>query len=115
MTKLLSVISGSITLVGVVTELTSSIIKLKNCWNQINDAPEDLKWLIRETEILSLIMAEIEAYSVQQTVTSSFLNNRVLTQSYELCRDAAEEANSMVKDLGRDMESSNRFIGHTRL
>ena len=109
MAELLGVISSSIALAEVVTKLTSSIIKLKDYWNQINDAPDELKWLIRETEMFGLILAEVEAHSAQHALASSFMNNRATMQSLVLCKEASAELDIVVRDLGQNLNSPSRF------
>lgn len=92
-------------LVGVVAQLATSITKLKDCWRQIRDAPEDLKRLKVEIETLSTILAVGEADIAQESVVSSLVNSKPAAQSFNLCRQASEELDLLVQELGRDIDS----------
>lgn len=108
MAELVGVIESSITLGTVVVQLGTSITKLKDCWDQIRDAPEDLKWLMLEIEAFSTILAEGEADIAQESVMSSLVNSKPAVQSFNLCRQASEQLDLLVQELGRDIDSPSR-------
>jgi hypothetical protein len=110
MAELIGVISGAITFGSLVVQLATSINKLKDSWEQFHGAPEDLKWLIRDIEIFGLVLAEIEDDSAQESVASNLTNNKSALQSFRLCKEASEELDILVKDLGRDIDSSSRLL-----
>lgn len=109
MAELVGVITTAVTIGSLVSQLATSIKKLKDCWEQVRDAPEDLKWLIREIEIFNLVLDEIEDDLAQESVASSLTNSRSARQSFKLCKDASEELDTLVKDLGRDLDSPSRL------
>jgi len=105
MAELVGVFASSITLGTVVVQLATSITKLKDCWGQIRDAPEDLKWLMLEIEAFSTILAMGEADIAQESVVASLVNSKPAVQSFNLCRQASEELDLLVQELGRDIDS----------
>jgi hypothetical protein len=109
MAELVGVIAGAITFGNVVAQLATSIKRLKDCWEQVHDAPEDIKWLIRDIEIFGLILAEVEEDLAQESAASSFTNSKSTVQSLRLCREASEELDILIRDLGRDINSSSRL------
>ncbi|PMD32336.1 hypothetical protein L207DRAFT_399301, partial [Hyaloscypha variabilis F] len=110
MAELIGVISGAITFGSLVAQLATSIKKLKDSWEQFRGAPEDLKWLIRDIEIFGLVLAEIEGDTAQGSVASNLTNNKSALQSFRLCKEASEELDILVTDLGRDIDSSSRLL-----
>ncbi len=109
MAEIVGLISGAITLGSLVAQLATSIKQLKDCWDQVRDAPEDLRWLMRDIDIFSLVLAEIEDDLAQESVASSLTNSKSAVQSFKLCKEASEELEILVKNLGRDIGSSSRL------
>ena len=101
MAELVGVISSAIT-------FGTLVVQLKDCWEQIRDAPEDLKRLIQEIETYGLVLADIEDNLAQESVASSLVNTKAAVQSFDLCKQASEELAILVRDLQRDADSSNR-------
>ena len=109
MAELVGVIASAITFGSVVAQLATSINKLKDCWEQVRDAPEDLKWLMRDIEIFGLVLAEIEDDLAQESVASRLTNSKSAVHSFRLCKEASEELDILVRDLGRDINSPSRL------
>jgi hypothetical protein len=109
MAELVGVIASAVTFATVVAQLATTITTLKAYWDQVNDAPEDLKWYIREIEIFSFVLADIKADIAQDSTTSSFLSNKSGVKSCQLCSEATKELVTLLKDLGRDINSSCRL------
>lgn len=93
------------------SQLGISIIKLKQCWDQIRDAPEDLKFLIREIKLFSYVLDDIEADMACESVASSLINSKPALQCFKLCSEAATILDVFISDLGRDIDSSSRLRG----
>jgi hypothetical protein len=60
MAELVGAISGAITIGALTANVAMSVAKLKSYWDQLEDAPEDVRRLIEEIEILSLILDDIK-------------------------------------------------------
>lgn len=109
MAELVGVIASAVTFATVVGQLATTITTLKAYWDQVNDAPEDLKWYIREIEIFSFVLADIKADIAQDSTASSLLSNKSVVKSCQLCSEATKELDTLLKDLERDINSSSRF------
>jgi len=109
MAELVGVIASAVTFATVVGQLATTITTLKAYWDQVNDAPEDLKWYIREIEIFSFVLADIKADIVQDSTASGLLSNKSVVKSCQLCSEATKELDTLLKDLERDINSSSRF------
>lgn len=109
MAELVGVIASSITLVGVVAHLADSIVKFKDYWDQFRDAPDDIKWIVREIEIFGHVLADIEVDMADESTSSVLLNSKSARESLELCIEASEELDIIVRELGKDLESSSRM------
>jgi hypothetical protein len=102
------VVASAITFGTVVAQLASSVNKLKDCWEQIRDAPEDLRWRIRDIELFGIILAEAEEDWGHGSAPANLFKNTSAAQSLRLCKEAAEELDILAKDLKRDVDSSSR-------
>jgi hypothetical protein len=60
MAEVLGKVASGISVAQLAGQITSSIIKLKNYWNQIQNAPSDINRLLREIESLNLILCHIQ-------------------------------------------------------
>jgi hypothetical protein len=109
MAELIGVVADAVTFGTVVEQLASSVDKLKDCWEQIRDAPEDLKWLIRDIELFGIILAEAEDDWARGSAPADLFKNTSAAQSLRLCREASEEVDILAKDLERDVDSSSRL------
>jgi hypothetical protein len=59
MVKLLGVISSGISVALFAIQVGDGVIKLKDFWDAVHNALEDIKYLLDELETLSLILADI--------------------------------------------------------
>lgn len=109
MAELVGVVASSITLAGVVAHLGISIVKLKDCWDQFRDAPDDLKWTVREIDIFANVLSEIEADLADESTASILLKNKPARESLQLCMEASKEVDIVIRDLGKDIESQSRL------
>lgn len=109
MAEVVGVISGSLTLAGVVTSLADSIIKLKDCWDQIREAPDDLRWMVREIEVFGRVLVDMRADITQESTASILLKNRPMLDSLEMCVEATRDLDRLISDLGRGFKSQGRL------
>lgn len=59
MAEVIGVVSGAIAFATAVVQLGKSIAILKDFCDQINDAPDDIRRLVREIELFGLIAADM--------------------------------------------------------
>jgi hypothetical protein len=109
MAEVIGLVSSAITFATVVAQVTESIITIKNCWSQFRDAPDDLKFLIRDLEFFGLILADIEEDLSQESFQLALKGSKHAVQSLELCREAATNLQALSNELVGDMNSSSRL------
>jgi hypothetical protein len=64
---------------------------------------------VRDIEILGLILSDIEAEVVQNSITSALNDSKHLQQSLEFCKEAAVCLETTYKDLVQDVQSGSRI------
>jgi hypothetical protein len=60
MAEVIGVVSGAITFATVLVQIGKTIITLKECYNDLRDAPDDLRKLVQQIEIFSKILVHVE-------------------------------------------------------
>lgn len=118
MAEVIGVVSGAITFATVVVQLGKSIVTLRNCWNQLNDAPEDIRRLVREIELLSLILGDLEEDLSQDSVSIALSNSKYVLKCITLCKEAVKDLDSMCIDIVRDtkpVKNLRRVFKSTKL
>ncbi|CEO59715.1 hypothetical protein PMG11_04380 [Penicillium brasilianum] len=109
MAEAIGVVSGAITFATVVTQISKSIIQIKDCWGEIRDAPEEMQALIAELEIYNLILRETEQNLSSGPLANFIEMNGHSFQSLEVCKKAAESLQVISKDLVNDLRPSGRL------
>ncbi|KAF7948098.1 uncharacterized protein EAE97_003509 [Botrytis byssoidea] len=117
MAEVLGTVASGIGVAQLAGNLASSIIKLKGYWDEIQDAPNDISFLAREIDSHHLILRSI--LESQANITSSGrASDMFLEHSLKLCEDSSNELNELVKALGKEMNSSNKWrskLGATKV
>lgn len=106
MAEIIGVISGSIAIGNVIVQFTNSLLALKDCVDQVRDAPDDIKRLLQSIEIAGFVLADIEEDLAQDdgTTASVLRGNKHVRKSLELCVQATKTLDDISKDLARDIE-----------
>lgn len=102
MAEVIGVVSGAITFATVVIQLGKSIATLKDCWNQLNDAPEDIRRLKREIELLSLIVGSLKEDLSQDSVSIALSNSNNVLKCITFCEEAVKDLDLVCIDIVRD-------------
>ncbi|KAF7890434.1 hypothetical protein EAF00_008749 [Botryotinia globosa] len=117
MAEVLGTVASGIGVAQLAGNLASSIIKLKGYWDEIQDAPDDISFLAREIDSHHLILRSI--LESQAKITSSGrASDMFLEHSLKLCEDSSNELNELVKALGEEMNSRNKWrskLGATKV
>ncbi|KAM0139918.1 hypothetical protein ACHAP3_002979 [Botrytis cinerea] len=117
MAEVLGTVASGIGVAQLAGNLVSSIIKLKDYWDQIQDAPDDIGFLVREIDTHHLILRSI-LESQAKTTSSGRPSDTFLEHSLKLCEDSSNELNELVKALEKEMKSSNKWrskLGATKV
>ncbi|KAJ5119992.1 hypothetical protein N7448_010661 [Penicillium atrosanguineum] len=111
MAEVIGIASGAITFATVVVQITESIITIKECWSQMRDAPDDLKYFVREIEVFGLILADIEETLSQESASAALQNSKHAMQSFAFCKEAAENLITIAQDLLKILRPAGGLLG----
>ncbi|KAJ5885423.1 hypothetical protein N7495_009933 [Penicillium taxi] len=106
MAELVGAIASGITLVTAVVQVGQSILTLKEWLDEVHNAPEDLRSLVRELELFSLVLGDIEADLQQQSLVSALTHSKHAEQSYRFCREAADHLDGVCQELLKELRPS---------
>ena len=88
-----------------ITTLAAKAVKLRDCWEQIQDAPADILTLLRQIDCFGTLVSQIQA---GPRIPDLVFDNSCLTQSLNLCEeginelaDLANELDGKIRDRGR--------------
>lgn len=109
MAEAIGIVASSITIGTLATGITSSIFRLKSYWDQIQDAPDDIRDLLEELEDLGYIIADIEEDQQQNPMSSIILDSTSSSRCLQRCRQGVDRLKDLADDLCTDIGSSNRL------
>jgi hypothetical protein len=96
MAEVVGIISGSIAIGQAAAAIASSLIKLKELWNEFRDVPQELVFLVRQIEILHLLFEENETQVIRAGPISP---PRSVERAFELVNNGAQELDALVEEL----------------
>ncbi|KAI9647884.1 hypothetical protein NHQ30_004272 [Ciborinia camelliae] len=117
MAEVLGAVASGISVAQLAGNLASSVIKLKNYWDQIQDAPDDIAFLARELDNQQFILRSILESQLKLT-SSGRPSNSFLERTLQLCQDSSDELNELVNALAQDINSNSRWkkkLGATKV
>lgn len=109
MAEVVGVVSSAITFATLAIQVGKSVQTLKDYWDAIRDAPDDLKWLVREIEVFGSIMADVDADLTRYPPALAMINCQHALQSLQFCKEAVDALNALCEDLVQDVDSKNRL------
>ena len=98
-------------------QAASLILKLRQIWNDVKEAPDDITFMVRELDILVSSLATIEKQHQDIDLPPHVFDTSDMKQSFKLCQDAAKQLTVLVAELALQTESGGRFkkkIGATK-
>jgi len=104
MAEVLGVVASGIAVAQLAGQVTKSIVKLKDYWDQVRDAPAEIKYLLKEIDSLSLILQHIQGGQVGLSSDSACVQ-----QCFELCQEAATELGELVKAMSEKIEGNREW------
>jgi len=102
------VIASGISIGTLAAQITSSIIKLKSYWDQIQDAPEDMRDLIEELEDLNQLLIDIEEDQRQNPMSNLILDPSSSSRCLQHCKQGATRLKELADSLSEDMKGSSK-------
>lgn len=109
MAEAIGVVSSAIAFATVVVQIGKSITILKAFCDQIKDAPDDIRRLVREIELFGLIAADIEEDLLHESSLIPLHDSKHVLQCLKLCKEASEDLQSVCTDIFRDTKPLNRL------
>ncbi|KAF7931719.1 uncharacterized protein EAE98_004455 [Botrytis deweyae] len=91
-------------------QLMDGVRKLKQFWDEVKEAPEDIQYALEELDALSLVLSDI--HTSNSNLPS--IPSATVTRCSELCRRGTDILNTIVKDLNVAI-SKRRKIGSAKV
>ena len=104
----LGIVASGLGVASFAIQVGDSIMKLKNLWDAFKEAPADIKCLLEEIEILSLVLREVEPIYNSNERSVNYPSG---TRCLELCRRSADILESVAKDLDNETRRRKRMGG----
>jgi hypothetical protein len=108
MAEAIGIVASGIAIGQATAAITTSLLQLKSLWNELRDVPDELRHLVRELEIVYLVLAESED---QLAAKSGSPASRSLELALQLTDDGAKELKSLVDDLQAELKQNQRWKG----
>ncbi|KAL6713632.1 hypothetical protein ACLMJK_009097 [Lecanora helva] len=105
MTEAIGLAASGIAIGTLAAQVTASAIKLKSYYDQLRDAPQDLRDLIDELEILGIVLSDIENDQQQNPISSLILNSNSSSRCLKFCKQGADRLDELVRGLSPALES----------
>ncbi|MCJ1461286.1 hypothetical protein MMC28_011668 [Mycoblastus sanguinarius] len=109
MAELVGVVASGISIGTLAAQITSSIVKLKTYWDEVQDAPEDIQDLIGEVEDLYLLLADLEEDQKRNPVSSLVLDNTSISSCLSHCKQGADRLKELADDLSTDFDARSKL------
>ena len=110
MAEALGAVASGISIATLAIQITSSVIKLKSCWDKIQDVPEEIKLLIDEIDCLRLVLSDIEEDQRRNPISHLLIDNSSASKCLEHCRRGPDRLKDLVDELGTDVYNPNRLM-----
>ncbi|RDW81872.1 hypothetical protein BP6252_02984 [Coleophoma cylindrospora] len=107
MAEVLAVVASGMSVVSLAVQFADSFQKLKDFYDRISEAPEEIRLALEQVEILSLILEDIDR-DLQQSVSSSSAIKVAAMKSLRICAMANQDLLSLVQKLGEGMAEGKK-------
>lgn len=96
MAEVLGVVASGIAVGGLAAKVAKSIVKLRDCWEQVQDAPADIAALLRRIECLNALILQIQTGPRMPDIV---FDNSCLNDSLRMCEEGINELADLVIEL----------------
>jgi hypothetical protein len=101
-----------ISIASITIQITDSIKKLKDFWDMVKDAPEEIAYMIEEMEVLGLVMSDVERAIKSNTPSAECTVDAIASaRCLGLCKRGAEGLEKIVSDLAQELEKGGKRAG----
>ena len=105
----MDVLASSITIGALAASIANSVVKLKACWEAIQDASDDVQFLVKRVELLSLVLRDIQDDQIQNPVSNLLLDGSTVSTCLETCKAAADRLSQLADKMTTSIESSRQL------
>ncbi|KAK2044797.1 hypothetical protein LZ31DRAFT_541664 [Colletotrichum somersetense] len=114
MAEVFGIVVSAFTVAGMVSKFGTSILKLRSLWEEVQDAPEDIRQRIRQLAIVKPMLEEMEA-GLRGDGQRKIRDSSAAGLSMEYCRQAIDELELLAEDLQRRISRAKRSRGLVKL
>jgi hypothetical protein len=106
MAEVLGVVASGIAVGTLAAKVAKTTVKLKDVWQQVKDAPDDISHLLREIECFELILNE-----TCQTLSlpGMLFDNACLQKPIKLCAEALDDLSELVDEMADKIETKRKW------
>ncbi|KAI9651044.1 hypothetical protein NHQ30_001081 [Ciborinia camelliae] len=101
----LGVAGSAIGIASFVIQLGDGILKLKEFWDSVKDAPEEILRTLDELDTMRIVLAEIEENLGDHTASPAAI------KSLQLCKKGMDVLNKVVKEMEREIQNRKKWGG----
>lgn len=111
MAELFGIAASSIAVAEVAAKAGGAIPKLKRLWDEIQNVPETISYLMKEIDILDPLIWEMEAPINERraSINSLLFDDTALRRSTEFCREAMNSLTRLVDDLRIQVDTEKKL------
>jgi len=85
-------------------QIAESIIKLKNFWSLVKEAPDDIAFIIEELELFRDVASDIETDLNSGDTVALAMDTRTDKKCLDFCKKAADVLHTICKELAKELE-----------
>ncbi|KAM0797736.1 hypothetical protein BDR22DRAFT_862168 [Usnea florida] len=108
MAEAIGVVASGIAIGSLAAGITSSIVKLKSYWDQVQNAPEDMHDLFEELEVLGHLLADIADDQQKTSMSGLIFDSTAISRCLQHCQKGADRLKELTDILSRDLDTSTR-------
>ena len=105
----MDIVASGITIGALAASIAKSVVKLKACWEAIQDASDDIHFLVKRVELLSLVLRDIQDDQTQNPVSGLLLDGSTVSTCLETCKAAADRLGQLADKMATSIESSRQL------
>lgn len=98
----LGLIASGMGIASLGLQIGESILKLKDFWGRVKDAPEDVRYLLDEMETLKLLLSDLSILESEIVVAPSAPSSS-LSSCFVFCQRGADLLQTLLQDLNKQI------------
>lgn len=118
MAEVIGVLASGIAIEQATGQFATALLKTKQLWDQIHEAPERLRGLISSLEVFGCLFSDVDKQFADSILPPSFRNRNLASKSLKLCQEAATQLEGICQGLQEYIVSpkkSKRLLGGIRV